>query len=262
MAPWRVDNGAPYTEDAMDDGTSSGTTVRRSQAVGKLAAALAAAQAEVRNPPKDSVNPHFKSRYADLATVRDAVLPVFTKHKLSVLQLPCELGDAPGLTTVLLHESGEWVETSVRLRPVKADPQGVGSALTYMRRYALQALAAVAADDDDDGHAATARPPARPAPDPPPEPARPEVPFSLADLRAKWLGAKPKNGTQLGACVVWMNFRLADAAAGYTPGMLEEAIRTRVGAGDEWTWAGLDPAGVAAAKAAGAEFLDTLTPKG
>jgi hypothetical protein len=146
-------------------------TVRRSDALGKLTDALVKAQAEMRNPPKDSVNPHFKSRYADLATVRDAILPVLNRHGLAVLQLPCEIGDAAALTTVLSHTSGEWVETTMRLRPVKGDPQSVGSALTYARRYTLQSLAGVAAEDDDDGGAAgrtPARvPAARPAAKPP-----------------------------------------------------------------------------------------------
>lgn len=133
------------------------TTVRRSHTIGKLAVALAKAQGELRNPPKDSVNPHFKSRYADLATVRDAVMPVFARSGLSVVQLLCEYEDVPALMTVLMHgESGEFYESTIKLRPGKLDPQGVGSALTYLRRYSLQALAGVAADDDDDGNAASA----------------------------------------------------------------------------------------------------------
>ena len=135
---------------ASEPGPSS---VRRSGSVVKLAMALAKAQSEMKNPPKDSVNPHFKSRYADLATVRDTVMPVLNRHGLSVLQLPCECEQQPALTTILMHESGEWVETTILLRG-KSDPQGVGSALTYMRRYTLQSIAGVAADDDDDGNAA------------------------------------------------------------------------------------------------------------
>lgn len=141
----------------------SPTTVRRSATIGALATALAKAQAEMKNPPKDSINPHFKSKYADLATVRDVVVPVLAKHGLAILQMPCELDDAPALTTVLAHgPSGEFYETTIRLRPSKADPQGIGSALTYLRRYSLQSLAGVAADDDDDGHAGTHRPAQQP----------------------------------------------------------------------------------------------------
>lgn len=146
-------------------------TAGSSESVGELAKALRAAQAEMRNPPKDSVNPHFKSRYADLATVRDAVIPVLNKHGLSVVQLPCELASGPALRTLLLHESGEWVGSTMLLRPTKNDPQGVGSALTYCRRYALQSLAGVAADDDDDGNAGARPAQQSKAPEPKPAPA-------------------------------------------------------------------------------------------
>jgi hypothetical protein len=148
------------------------SSVRRSGTCNKLATALVAAQAEMKNPPKDSVNPHFKSRYADLATVRDTVMPTLVKFKLAVLQLPSELDGHPALTTILMHESGEWVETTIGLRPVKNDPQAIGSALTYARRYALQAIAGVAAEDDDDGNAASpprANQQHKPAPVPPPQ---------------------------------------------------------------------------------------------
>ena len=132
-----------------------GLTVRRSDGIAKFAEAMTRAQAELKNPPKESTNPHFRSKYADLATVRDAVVPVLARHGLAVMQLPCELHDAPALTTLVMHVSGEWVETTIKLRPSKTDPQGVGSALTYARRYALQSIAGVAAEDDDDGHAAS-----------------------------------------------------------------------------------------------------------
>jgi hypothetical protein len=146
-------------------------TVRRSETTAAIFGALLKAQGELKNPPKDSVNPHYKSRYADLATVREAVLPAFLRHGLAVVQCPCELGADPALTTLLIHESGEWVETTIRLRPAKADPQGVGSALTYARRYALQSVAGVAAEDDDDGNAAS-RPAKKPDPPPRAAPAR------------------------------------------------------------------------------------------
>lgn len=130
-------------------------TTRRSESIAELAKALSTAQGKLRNPPKDSINPHFKSKYADLATVRDAVMPTLSACGLSVVQLPCEVGTDPALMTLLLHTSGEWIETVMRLRPQQQTPQGIGSALTYARRYALQAIAGVAADDDDDGNAAS-----------------------------------------------------------------------------------------------------------
>lgn len=179
-----------------EDGPS---TVRRSLTLGGLAKALARAQAELKNPPKDSVNPHFKSKYADLATVRDVVVPALSRHGLAVLQLPCELGDAPALTTLLMHgESGEWVETTIRLRPSKPDPQGVGSALTYLRRYSLQSLAGVAADDDDDGHAASSPAKAHPQ--------QPATPRDNLPLRARYVqdyaqAETPKAWADVGARV-------------------------------------------------------------
>lgn len=136
------------------------TTVKWSATSAQLVASLAKAQAEMCNPVKDAANPHFKSMYADLAAVRDAVLPVLGKHGLAVLQLPCETLHGPALVTRLMHESGEWVETTTMLRPFKLDPQGVGSALTYRRRYDLQSIAGVAGEDDD-GNAASGHPPAR-----------------------------------------------------------------------------------------------------
>lgn len=130
--------------------------VEQSQTVAKLFAALVAAQSELKNPPKDSVNPHFKSRFADLATVLDTVKPTLAKWKLGVVQLPCEVeGVGPALATMLIHESGEYVRSTIALRPGKMDPQGVGAAMTYARRYGLQSVLGITADDDDDGNHAS-----------------------------------------------------------------------------------------------------------
>lgn len=151
------------------------STFRRSATVAKLTAALVKAQAEVQNPTKNKANPHFKSTYADLPAVLEAVVPVLNAHGLAVCQLLSEYAGYPALTTVLTHESGEFYESTINLRPAKTDPQGVGSAITYLRRYSLLALAGVAADDDDDGNAAcrppagrSAEPPMPPRPAPPP----------------------------------------------------------------------------------------------
>jgi len=141
--------------------------VEQSESVVKLFAAVVAAGGELRNPPKDSVNPHFKSRYADLATVLDTVRPVLARHKLAVMQMPTETEFGPGLATVVVHESGEWMRSTVRLYPGKLDPQGIGSAMTYARRYGIQAALGIAADDDDDGHTGSrpaAQQAAKPAP--------------------------------------------------------------------------------------------------
>jgi hypothetical protein len=114
--------------------------------------ALTQAQGELRNPPKDSINPHYKNRYADLATVLDTIRPVLAKHKMAVMQIPCTVDGSECLATMLVHESGEFIRATTRLNQIKNDPQGIGSAMTYARRYGLQSLLAIAADDDDDGN--------------------------------------------------------------------------------------------------------------
>lgn len=146
-------------------------TVRRSPSIAKLAEAMAKVQGEIDDPTKNKkaeAGTRGSYRYADLPTVLEAVRPVLARNGLAVMQFPCELDDAPAVLTLLTHTSGEWVETVAKLRPVKFDPQSVGSALTYSRRYALLALCGVAADDDDDA-AAASRPAAR-HPAPPPQP--------------------------------------------------------------------------------------------
>jgi hypothetical protein len=133
--------------------------MRTSESLTKLAEALSKAQGELGNVTKDNVNPHFKSKYADLASVRDAVKPVLAKHGLSVIQLPVYTEQGIALTTRLLHTSGEWVEGELLLMLSKPDMQGVVSAITYARRVSLAAVTGVApVDDDDDGNAATGKP--------------------------------------------------------------------------------------------------------
>ena len=116
-----------------------------------LAAALSKTQATVENAKKVSNNPHFKSKYADLATIWDVIRGPLTDNGLSVVQLPCE---APvgmvGLVTHILHSSGEVLTEKffVGLKDA-TNPQQVGSALTYMKRYSLMGVAGIASEDDD-----------------------------------------------------------------------------------------------------------------
>lgn len=131
--------------------------VRWSDTRSEFAKAMCKAQQELGTVAKNSTNPHFKSKYADLASVLDAVLPPLNDAGFSLIQSPS--GDDAGnvtVTTTLLHESGEWMESALKLRPVKTDPQGAGSAITYARRYAALAIAG-AAPEDDDGNAASQR---------------------------------------------------------------------------------------------------------
>jgi hypothetical protein len=131
--------------------------------MGKIAAALVAAQGEMRAVGKDATNPHFRSRYATLDAIMDMVRPILAKHGLAVMQgtsHPDTTADGKltsmAVETRIIHTSGEWVSSSVIMPVAKADPQGAGSAVTYGRRYGISALLAIVADDDDDGNAATA----------------------------------------------------------------------------------------------------------
>jgi len=137
--------------------------VNQSPEIEKLAEALAKAQGQIRNADKDSTNPHFKSKYADLASVWDACRKSLSENGLSIVQLT-DGGPSPvTVTTRLMHSSGQWIESSLTLQPSPSTPQGVGSALTYGRRYSLMAMVGVAPDDEDDGNAASQAPPQRPS---------------------------------------------------------------------------------------------------
>jgi ERF superfamily len=125
-----------------------------SNANAPLFAALAAAQAEVENAIKGNVNPHFKSRYADLAEVLNTVRPVFARHGLSILQSTAFDGVNVSVTTTLAHAEGGWVSSCASCVPARVDAQGIGAATTYLRRYSLAAMAGVA-QEDDDGNAAS-----------------------------------------------------------------------------------------------------------
>lgn len=130
----------------------------RSTEMKDLFAALAKAQSEMETAGLHSTNPYFKSKYADLATIVNASRPCLTKNGLSVIQqiLTNEDG-ATVLHTILCHNSGQWIETRMRVVPPKNDVQTIGSYITYLRRYSYAALVGVvAADDDDDGESAVA----------------------------------------------------------------------------------------------------------
>lgn len=121
-----------------------------------LAAALVKAQADLKNPGFDSQNPHFRSKFASLASVRAAVVPALAKHGLVVIQPLVSTAEGIGVSTTILHESGERMDFPAFVLPAaKHDPQGYGSAATYARRYALMAVAGVVGDEDDDANAAT-----------------------------------------------------------------------------------------------------------
>lgn len=134
----------------------------RSDEVGELAKALAKAQAELSDAHEDGKNPHFRSRYATLRAVRATITPVLAKHGLAVVQMPLVANGEVGVATVLMHESGQWVRSELVLPMTKRDPQQAGSAITYARRYSLQAIVNIASDDDDDAEGAMGRGPRAP----------------------------------------------------------------------------------------------------
>jgi hypothetical protein len=128
--------------------------VTTSEQINEIATALAAAQGEVQNVVKDAKNPHFKSNYATLDAITDTVRPVFAKHGLAVVQIPNCVDNIVTVETIVTHKSGQWIRGVTSSPITKADPQGVGSACTYLRRYSLAAIASLA-QTDDDGNAAS-----------------------------------------------------------------------------------------------------------
>lgn len=123
--------------------------MNKSETIGELAKALATAQGEIENASKNAKNPHFKSNYADLAEVINTVRPIMSKHGISISQFPAFDSGLASVETIVMHHSGEWM-SGVSSAPVgKQDAQGVGSAITYLRRYSLAAIAGIAQEDDD-----------------------------------------------------------------------------------------------------------------
>jgi hypothetical protein len=128
-----------------------------STSITKLSVALVKAQGELNAVSKDGKNPHFKSTYATLQNIVESTRDVLHRHGLAVVQTFSQTdGTYIDLTTTLVHESGEWISGTITMRPTKPDPQGLGSAATYARRYAYAAILGIVTDDDDDGNAASA----------------------------------------------------------------------------------------------------------
>lgn len=137
--------------------------MNHSETLDALATALCAAQGEFEAVAKDSTNPFFKSKYAGLPAVVRAATPILTEHGLAVSQYLDHDDQGDTLTTMLLHSSGQFISSTMRLHLVKDDPQGQGSATTYARRYSYMAALGLVADEDDDGNAGSAsrKPPAK-----------------------------------------------------------------------------------------------------
>ena len=125
--------------------------MNQSESITDLATALCLAQAEMGGAIKDSNNPFFKSSYADLTSVIKVIKEPFAKYGLSFVQLPVTSagGNGVGVSTMLMHKSGQWLQGEYLLPMDKVTPQGAGAAITYARRYALQSLVGIPSVDDD-----------------------------------------------------------------------------------------------------------------
>lgn len=123
-----------------------------SQSTKEITAALLAFNLKVDNIHKDAANPYFKSKYASLSNILDAIKIPLSECGLVLSQFP---EGENSLTTRLMHSSGEWMEATYDMRPVKDDPQGRGSCITYQRRYAIAAILSLNIDEDDDGNKAS-----------------------------------------------------------------------------------------------------------
>lgn len=131
--------------------------MNRSESIVKIASALAQFNGEVSKISKDAANPFHKNKYSTLDNIVDGVRPVLTKYGLSIMQIPSN--DEQGnviMKTLLLHESGEFLESEpLKMKPAKNDPQGIGSCITYARRYQISAFLSLNTGEDDDGNAAS-----------------------------------------------------------------------------------------------------------
>lgn len=156
----------------------------QSENINELATAMAAVQAEIKAVSRDSTNPFFKSKYAGLEAVLDALFAVLPKNGLSIIQTAQADDHGCYLETLLLHSSGQWISGMQPLKPVKDDPQGMGSAITYARRYGAAAICGLAQEDDDGNDASGNKKPDKKPPEPPKQELTPlqvqEVKFNKA----------------------------------------------------------------------------------
>lgn len=175
--------------------------MNKSESINELATALAKAQAQMTSAKKDSSNPFFKSKYADLAAVVEAVKKPLADNGLSYVQTTdTDDGTAVLVETMLMHTSGQWISGRLRMPVAKPnDPQALGSVITYARRYGLQAMTGVPADDDD-GNAAAGKEQTKPETKPDPEGEMYlKGATSLAELSDIWRTLKPAQRATLGA---------------------------------------------------------------
>lgn len=157
--------------------------MEKSESIVNIAKALIAFHKEAPMIKKSADNPYFKSKYADLASIIKEVEPILTKNGLTFTQLPSGQNE---LVTILMHESGEFIQSSYTMIPAKNDPQGLGSAITYQKRYALAAILGLKLEDeDDDGNAASGNTGSAPRSARPRPQAKPVPAFDATEYRLK-----------------------------------------------------------------------------
>lgn len=131
--------------------------MQMSDTIAALAEALSKAQGEIEDATKAGINPHFKSKYADLAAVRAVIRTPLSANGLSIIQLPRAQNGVVEVDTMLVHKTGEYISETLRMPVAQMNAHGIGSAITYARRYGLMSILCLAADDDD-GNAAVQAP--------------------------------------------------------------------------------------------------------
>lgn len=133
--------------------------MEKSESIAAISKAMVQFQAEVETIKKSANNPFFKSKYADLADIITGIRAPLSKAKLAIIQGPEIFEGEVVITTMLIHESGEWFKTKLKMRPKDAGPQAIGSIITYARRYATSAILNIATDEDDDAEKGEGRGP-------------------------------------------------------------------------------------------------------
>lgn len=123
----------------------------KSEQINEIAGALLQFSIKIDKIAKTSQNPFFKSKYAALPEILEAIKMPLNECGLTIAQFP----DGEGLTTILMHTSGQWIESNATMHPVKNDPQSMGSAITYQRRYSIASILSLNIDEDDDGNKAS-----------------------------------------------------------------------------------------------------------
>lgn len=140
--------------------------MKTSETLSEITKALVAVALEIKNPDKNATNPHFKSKYADLPEIIECSRTLLAKYGIVCIQSATAEGSAVTVHSRMMHVSGEWVEDSLTMVAKDSGPQGIGSCITYGRRYLLASQVNVAAEPDDDGEMAEARSHHKPAPPP------------------------------------------------------------------------------------------------